>query len=248
MRLLTLQREMHAWLTGDDTAASAFGALARAGLDVYQNNYRAQLMACLTDKFERTMAWLGDDAFRVAAIQHIEDTPPHDWTLENYGSDFPRTLQMLYPHDPEVAELAWLDLALASAFVGPDSEPLSPQSLTTIDWHRAVLQFTPTLRMGQALTNSTAIWSALSSSKTPPPVEALSQPVAVLVWRKEFTSCFRTLDAKEAAAIAHVRKGGTFGTLCSMLVEAEGDAEGVRIAGELLAQWLRDELVVGLVV
>lgn len=248
MTLLTLQREMRAWLRGDDTAERCFGPAARAGLDVYQNNYRTQLMACLTDKFERTMAWLGDDAFRFAAAQHIDQTPPHDWTLDNYGTDFPRTLQTLYPNDPEVAELAWLDLALASAFVGPDSEPASPQSLTTIDWHRAILQFTPTLRLGQALTNSTAIWSALSSGKTPPPVEALPQPVAVLVWRKEFTSCFRTLDATEAAAIAHVRQGGTFGTLCSTLIEAEGDAEGVRIAGELLAQWLRDELVVGFAV
>jgi ribosomal protein L11 methylase PrmA len=248
MTLLSLQREMRAWLTGDEKAASCFGAAARAGLAVYQNNYRAQLMTCLTDKFERTMAWLGDDAFRFAAVQHIDETSPHDWTLDNYGSDFPQTLQALYPNDLEVAELAWLDLALAAAFVGPDSKPVSSQSLTTIDWHRAVLQFTPTLRIGHALTNSTAIWSALSSSKTPPPVVALPQPVIVLVWRKQMTSCFRTLDANESAAIAHVRHGGTFGALCSMLVATEGDAEGVRIAGELLAQWLRDELVVGFAV
>ncbi|MET0660551.1 MAG: DNA-binding domain-containing protein [Steroidobacteraceae bacterium] len=246
MTLLVLQREMRAWLRGDDTAACYFGPVARAGLDVYQNNYRAQLVACLADKFERTMAWLGDDAFRSAAVRHIDNTPPHDWTLDRYGSDFPQTLQALYPNDPEVSELAWLDHALADAFVGPDRTPVSPQSLATMDWDRAVLQFTPTLRVGHALTNSTAIWSALSANKTPPPVEALPQPAVVLVWRKELTSCFRTLEATEVAAIAHIRSGGTFSALCSMLVEIEGDAASVRIAGEILAQWLRDELVVGI--
>lgn len=243
MTLLTLQREMRAWLTGSDATAQSFESTARAGLDVYQNNYRAQLVACLTEKFERVHAWLGDDVFLGAAARHIDAIPPHEWTLDRYGGDFPRTLRALFANDPEVAELAWLDCALTEAFVGPDAQPLSQQALATIDWDRAVFRFTPTLRVGQVYTNSTALWSALSAGKTPPQIETLPQPAIVLVWRKQLTSCFRTLDASEANAVERMRKGASFGELCNVLVESEG-TEGIRIAGEMLARWLRDEFLI----
>ena len=48
MSLLALQRDMRAWLICEDTpAAKRLGVDAAAGLRVYQNNYRAQLVACL---------------------------------------------------------------------------------------------------------------------------------------------------------------------------------------------------------
>ena len=244
MRLLDLQRGMRDWLVRE-AAADVFGPAQRAGLDVYQNNYRAQLVACLTEKYERVSAWLGDDAFGTAAARHISASPPHDWTLDNYAADFAMTLQSLYPDDPEVAELAWLDRALADAFVGPDVEPVPAPSLGAIDWDSATLHFTPTLRIGRVHTNSTAIWSAISAAGSPPPVEPLAQPGTVLVWRKEFTSCFRTLERNEAAALSFMREGGTFGSLCAALVDSEGDAAGAKLAGEFLARWLTDELIVG---
>jgi hypothetical protein len=244
MTLIELQQGMREWLQGEEGAATAFGRERRAGLDVYRNNYRAQLVACLTEKYERVVAWLGDAAFEVAAARQIGTSPPHDWTLDRYGADFPQTLQSLYPDDPEVAELAWLDGALTESFVGPDVEPVSPQTLAEVDWDSATLTFTPTLRTSTVQTNSTAIWSALSAGGTPPAVELLHQPATVIVWRKELTSCFRTLDATETDAMLHVQMGGTFGSLCAMLVEREGDEAGIRIAGECLARWMRDGLVV----
>lgn len=243
MTLIELQHGMRDWLRGEEGAATSFGHERRAGLDVYRNNYRAQLVACLTEKYERVAAWLGDDAFEVAAARQIGTSPPHDWTLDRYGADFPQTLQSLYPEDPEVAELAWLDGALTEAFVGPDVEPVSQQALAEVDWDNATLTFTPTLRLSTVQTNSTAIWSALSVGVMPPGVAALDQPATVVVWRKELTSCFRTLDAAETDAMLHLQMGGTFGSLCTMLVEREGDA-GIRIAGECLASWMQDGMIV----
>ncbi|MET0984957.1 MAG: DNA-binding domain-containing protein, partial [Steroidobacteraceae bacterium] len=206
MSLLSLQRDMRAWLTtGTESAAARFEPGARAGLGIYQNNYRAQLITCLAETFQRVQTWLGEEEFLAAAARHIDTSAPSDWTLDNYGRDFPHTLRACYPEDPEVAELAWLDRALADAFVGPDVEPVSPHSLGAIDWDPAVLQFNPTLQFAQVITNSTAIWSALSAGNVPPVLEWLPQPAAVLVWRKEFTSRFRTLDAVEERAIAHAR-------------------------------------------
>jgi hypothetical protein len=245
MKLLAMQRDMRAWLTGTEAAATRFATCARAGLGVHQNNYRAQLVSCLSETFERVQAWVGEGAFLAAAARHIDARPPSDWTLDNYGSDFPQTLRELYPLDPEVAELAWLDHALAEAFVAPDVDPLSIDSLAAIDWEDAVFQFTPTAKLGQVITNSTTLWSRLSSANTLPVVETLPRAATIIVWRKEFTSCFRTLDATEATAFAHFQTGGTFGALCATLVATEGETAGVKIAGEILAQWLRDGLVVG---
>lgn len=246
MTLLALQRDVRNWLTtGAESVADRFGPGSRAGLGVYQNNYRAQLVACLAETFARVQAWLGDEAFLAAAAEHIDASPPNDWTLDRYGREFAHTLRVRYPQDPEVAELAWLDRALADAFVGQDAEAVSAHSLAAIDWDRAVLRFTPTLQLGQVITNSTAIWSALSAGDIPPTLEPLPQPAAVLVWRKGFTSCFRTLDAVEERAIAHTQSGGTFGALCALLVATAGESAGVKMAGEFLAQWLRDELIVG---
>ncbi len=246
MNLLELQRDFRAWLIGGEVEQAAkFGVAARAGLGVYQNNYRAQLVACLQDAYARVKAWLGDEVFLAAAIDYIERTSPSDWTLDRYGQDFAQTLRTRYPQDPEVAELAWLDRTLADVLVGPDTNPLQQDELANVDWEHAVLRLTPTLRLGRVTTNSAAIWSALSASTQPPSVARLAGPATLLVWRQGFTSCFRSLDEREVEAIEHVRAGGTFGALCATLVETVGETEGVKIAGAWLAQWLREGLVVG---
>ncbi|MDY7525197.1 DNA-binding domain-containing protein [Sphingomonas sp. 10B4] len=120
--MLTLQRDMRAWLVAADAdAANRYGSAAAAGLLVYQNTYRAQLVACLEESFVQTRAWVGGEAFHHAIVAHIERVPPTSWTLDAYPRDFPATLALLYPDDPEVAELAWIEYALGEAFVGPDS-------------------------------------------------------------------------------------------------------------------------------
>lgn len=244
MNLAEVQQNMRAWLTGDELVATRFDAGARAGLDVYRNNYRAQLVACLAETFARVKAWLGEEAFLAAAARHIDAAPPSDWTLDNYGRNFPQTLRTLYPTNSEVPELAWLDRALGDAFVGPDVEPISIGALASIDWENAVLGLTPTLRLGRVSTNSTAIWLALSANAALPAVERLPQPATVLVWRRGWTSCFRTTDEFESAAIESVLASATFGELCSALVESTDEHEGVKIAGGYLARWLQDGLVI----
>ena len=60
MNLLNLQRDFQSWLrTESAEAAERFGAPARAGLAVYLNNYRSQLLACLTESFPAVRAWVG---------------------------------------------------------------------------------------------------------------------------------------------------------------------------------------------
>lgn len=247
MTLIDLQRDMRAWLVREDgEAAIRFGRRAAPGLRVYQNNYRAQLAACLEDGFARTRDWIGAEAFHQAVMAHVDRVPPSSWTLDAYPRDFPATIALLYPADPEMAELAWLDRALGEAFVGPDAIALSAGDLAGIDWDRATLCITPTLDLGDLTTNATAIWSALAAGDVPPGVELLPVPGAILVWRQDDVSCFRAIDQYERQALLSARAGLPFAALCAALVEMLGEDGGVTRAGELLGQWIRDGLVVAI--
>lgn len=247
MSLLALQRDLRAWLVREDgDAAARLGHRAMPGLRVYQNNYRAQLVACLEDGFERTRDWIGGDAFHHAVIVHIDRLPPSSWTLDAYARDFPATLALLYPGDPEVAELAWLDMALAEAFVAPDAVALTADDGVGVDWDRAILRITPTLDLGDLATNATAIWTAMAVGETPPAVVLLPEPGAILVWREGEVSRFRAIDQLEHQALLSIRSGLPFASLCAAMVDALGEQAGIARAGQMLGEWLRDGMIVGI--
>ena len=247
MSLIELQRDMRAWLTSEDAVAAArFGEAAAPGLRVYQNNYRAQLAACLEESFEHTRDWIGGEAFHRAVVAHVDRLAPSSWTLDAYARDFPATLEILYLADPEVAELGWLEMALGEAFVAADADAVSAGELGDVDWDRATLRITRTLDLGSLTTNAPAIWSALATGEVPPAVEFLPEPGAILVWRHGDVAQFRAIDQYEHQALLSVRAGMSFAKLCDLMVEAFGQEIGIARAGGMLGQWLADGLVVGI--
>lgn len=242
MTLADTQRAFGAWLQGG--ALPVFGCSAKAGLGVYRNTYRAQLASCLEESFPHTRSWIGSAAFHGAIVAHVRRVPPSSWTLDAYARDFPDTLGALYPDDPEVAELAVLERAIGEVFVGPDVEPVAVSALASTDWDHAVLRFTPTLDLSETRTNAAAIWSALAAGDTPPSAELLPETATTLVWRQNFVSNFRTVDACEAHTLLLARAGTPFPQLCAALVETYGEQRGVAVAGDYLGRWLADGLVI----
>ncbi|SEM47029.1 Putative DNA-binding domain-containing protein [Luteibacter sp. UNCMF331Sha3.1] len=239
MNLAELQRNFRSWLVApDDAIAGVFGAHAAQGLLVYQNNYRAQLIGCLEVSYPQVRRWLGDDAFREAAISHIVGHPPHAWTLDHYGSDFADTLLSLYPRNPDLRELAWIEWSLSEAFVAADTRALSRDVLAGVDWDRACLRLTPSLRLLPATTNADQIWFALDNDMTVPQGAMLDAPGGFAVWRKGFHSQLDRVDATTFDALCSLRDDATFASLCDRLVDRLGEDEGVRRAGMLLAQWM----------
>ncbi|GHC98200.1 HvfC/BufC N-terminal domain-containing protein [Novosphingobium pokkalii] len=244
MTLAMLQAEFGDWLmTGSDRAAARFTPAAQAGLLVYQNNYRAALMACLHESFPQTVQWLGHEDFQASAAHCIDDCPPDSWSLDHYAAQFPHSLAAQWPDDPEVAELAMLEMALADAFVGPDADALDGTALGLVDWDSARLTWVPTARLLTLRTNAQAIWSALASGRTVPPAQCIPHAATVLVWRHAETACFRTLDPLEEALAPRLFAGMKFADVCRALVRAKGEADGIRTAGLWLAQWAGDGLL-----
>jgi hypothetical protein len=241
MSLRAIQRDFLAHvLRGDDVIVPRVSARGRPGLAVYAHAYRANLVACLKDTYEKTLAWLGDDAFEAAALAHIARHPPRSWTLAAYGQTFPRTLAGLYPADPEVEELAWLDGALRRAFDGPDAVVQDPATLGDVDWERAVLIY-----VRVTLTNVAALWTGITEAAPPPPAR-LDMPRALAVWRRDVSPMFRSLSPRESMALDLARAGAAFGEICAMLADHHTDPDAAAAeAGGFLAGWLGDQIVVG---
>jgi Putative DNA-binding domain len=246
MMLAELQRDFRSWLVNaSEQAAIRLGPDATAGLSIYQTHYRAQLVGCLEKAFPQVRSWIGEEAFMAAAMTHIDSHPPHAWTLDAYAGDFGETLASVFPDNPDVQELAWIECALSEAFVAPDAEPLSLDALSAIDWDHARVRLTPSFRSLAATTNAEGVWCALWERKVPPEAAMLAEDAGLIVWRRGVTSCLRQVDALEHKALRHLRQDGSFVALCDMLVERLGDAGGVARAGALLAGWLGSELIVG---
>lgn len=213
------------------------------GVAVYRHAYRAQLSASLRETFAKTHAWLGDDAFDAACQAHIAEHTPHSWTLGDYGEGFEHTLRTLYPNDPEVVELAWLDWGLSRAFDGPDADPITSEALSVVDWDHADLHFLPTLVVGEVTTNAGAIWSAVAEGATPPPASLLSQPAAIRIWRAGLSPQFQTVDALEREALALALNGASFAEMCEQLTPPDDDGQAAQALGAVLGAWLRCGLI-----
>lgn len=241
MNLADLQGDFQAMLAA---SMPVLGVPAGRGRAVYQNNYRAQLVGCLEESYPQLRAFIGEEAFLHAAAAHIKRRPPHAWTLDAYADDFCDTLQALFPDNPDLHELAWIEHALDQAFIGPDAAPVAADALAAIDWDRARLQLTPTLHLRTATTNAADLWFSLRDGGAPES-EMLPAPSGLLVWRRGFVSCLRALDAIEYAALTQLQRDGSFVGLCALLVERVGEEQGIASAGAMLADWLGSELITG---
>jgi len=239
MSLLELQRRFSGWLRDPEADADAYlDARQHPGLRVYRHAYRAQLGDALRDTYATTLAWLGEATFDAAAAGYVARHPPSAWSLGAYGDRFGAYLAACHPERPELADLAWLDLALRRAFDGTDAAPVTLASLAGVDWEQARLRFVPTLRRRRMRSNAAAIWHALSEGRAPPAAVRLPEAVTLRVWRKGLSPYFQSMSPLEACMLRDALAGVPFGVLCR---HAPGDDPAV--IGQVLEQWLRDELL-----
>ena len=244
MKLGDFQQQFRAWLeTGDPDRAPGLGNIDRAGLAVYLNNYRLQLMDCLAEVFPVTCAWLGEEVFKAACRRHIMACPPDSWTLDDYPATFAAHVADLFPDDAVVGELAELEQALGDAFTAPDKVPLTRAMFADRDWEQVALTHAAGGRILRHLTNAGAIWSALTRGDCPPALEQAAAPHAILVWRAGQVPCFRQLDDDEALILDQFNAAMPFTDMCSLLGQRLGPQEAVTRAGLLLARWADDEAV-----
>lgn len=245
MSLAALQRAFQAAVVAEDDETDSD---PDRGLAVYRNAYRARLLECLRGSFDKTWAWIGDEAFAAAACHHVIAERPHSWTLDDVGHGFDATLAALFPRDPEVAELAWLEWAMAEVFTAPDARILTPDSFAAqtaghaeAEWSALRLCPIAAIETRTVSTDCVALWDALEAA-TAPVGWSLDSPRTALVWRENLRPRCRLIDRDEARALAALARGASFGKLCEALVADRG-AQGVETAGTFLGRWLSSGLL-----
>jgi hypothetical protein len=240
--LAAWQRDFQSWLTR--SCANAAGRLGDgAGLAIYQNTYRHQLLDCLSSAFPFVKRMIGDGPFSGLSIAHVEQHPPQSWTVDAYGAGFEKTIATFYPDRKELAELAWIEWAMGEAFVAIDADCV-PLEATPVSWDDARLRLAPSLRCRAAHTNAFEIWSALVDEQDPPDACVLSQPAGYLVWRRDLTCYVREADAIDYRAVLRVMQDPSFAALCNFLVGELGLEDGVAKAGSLLRSWADAEIII----
>ncbi len=246
MSLIELQRQFFASVAEPDQGASVAWPDALAlGLAVYRNAYRARLVDCLRSSFERTWGWIGDDSFDAAACHHLILHPPRSWTLDDAGRGFSDTLAALFPDDPEVEELAWLEWAMQQVFTSADVDVLDRGEFTILstsfddgDWANLRIDFVPGVVTRTIRTNCAGILEAIRDESEIPEDILLDEGATIIVWRQGLRSRFRLVDPHEAEAIAKVRGGATFGDLCALMTHLLGEERGIEAAGTMLGRWI----------
>ncbi len=250
MSLLALQRDILAQLLSDDVPLRPeWDTRLDKGLAVYRNAYRARLVGCLREMFDKSWSWIGDESFDAAACHHLILHPPHSWTLDDIGMGFSDTLSSLFPNDPEVEELAWLEWTMQRAFCAADVPALSASDFTTLttdydegDWTAMRLVFVPSLYVRPIRTACVELWNAMTHEQ-PMPSLMLEKPATLIVWREGMTPCFRMLAHDESLALAMMQCGESFGASCEMLASDADPQAAIATAGSILGRWIAEGLI-----
>lgn len=245
MRLSALQSGFLGWLaSGNEEEAQSLPLCRAEGLATYQNNYRTSLMTCLAETYPQTMAWVGEADFAAAAARHIDRTPPHSWTLDDYAEGLPASLALEHREDREIGELAEIELAFSQAFVAADAAVLMPAQMAGMDWDEAWLQAIPALVILPQNTNAAEIWMALAEGQVPPAAQEQREAGAVLIWRLDGICRLRQLDADEAVMLGMLAgEPMSFGQICEQTVARWGEEKGIPAIGQWLARWVSEGLI-----
>ena len=217
---------------------------------VYRNAYVARLAEIVGEDYEQLHAYIGDQAFAKLVAAYIAAHPSDQRSARWFGRHLPAFVReaSTYAKNPEIAELAELEKALADAFDGPDAEPLRVEALASIPpeaWPKLVFKPHPTAIRLSFRTNAADIWSALKSETAPPKPEHLLEPQAIVVWRHDFMSRFRPLSPEEAMMWNEAAKGVWFSVLCEMVATFAGEDEAELRAASYLKGWVDMGMLAG---
>lgn len=250
--LATLQRDLQHHVLNGDTAivAAVKGTPAvpvGTRLAVYSNAYRIRLAEALGANVPQLKQLLGDEAFAAIARSYVDEHPSQFASIRWFGDRLAGQLERSHASQPWLAELARWEWALAAAFDARDAQTVGLECLAAVapgDWGDLKLEFHPSVQVLELTTNAQALFKALSEERPAPQPALLPQPQPWLLWRQnDFKTQYRSLEPAEAAALAGVRAGGTFGEMCETLCEWHDAGEVPLVAAGMLKRWLTEEML-----
>ncbi|MDY7539994.1 DNA-binding domain-containing protein [Undibacterium sp. RTI2.1] len=259
--LLELQQEFQDFILGPqaDTAFSQhighpsgrsdFATDAR--LAIYYDAYRLRLREALSDAFDKTHRYIGDDLFHQACHAYCQTHPSLSRNLRWYGAKFPTFLKNYLSDYPIAAELAEFEWLLSLAFDAEDQPVLRLSDMATVapeDWAQIGFVCQASQHFLHARWNSVALWMALGEQaqqkvqqQSPPDPVYSEEGTVWLIWRKDLQAHFRSISAAEYTALTGLNEGQSFAEVCETAAEKNPDST-MQIAG-WLQTWLNEDLL-----
>ena len=254
--LRRLQQRFQDYLIGksedfEQDIVSTDDAKAEHRLGAYYNAYRIRLIDCLKTDFSGLHKELGDEGFETMALEYLKLYPSEHPSVRWVGRHMVEFLQ--HSGQPEAeffAELANFEWTQGLCFDAADNPCLfTLEDMAQIDpaaWPGLTFQFSPSLRWLDLVWNAPPYWAALDNEEDLPEKQRSDYPIRWLMWRKDLSPNWRSLDVAEAWAIEAAANGANFAELCEGLLEWVGEEAVAITAAGFLKQWIHDEIIVSI--
>lgn len=220
---------------------------------VYQDAYQIRLIEVLSEDYEYTWKYLGDEQFYQLAVEYIKSFPSEQTNMRWFGKHFPKFLTQspLSSDHPVLAEIASIEKAIEDAFDSSDDQTATMEDLAAIP-PEAISGLTFKLKSACRLlnqkTNAMDIYMALINEQAPDALESLNEPRYTLVWRNDMMCQYRALDAEEGMLVDLMIDGKDFALMCEMAATMQdANSAAARVAGHI-TNWLQSQVISELII
>ena len=224
---------------------------ASGRLDVYANGYRLRLIEVLDADYPALHALAGDELFDQLARAYIAAHPSVFPNARWFGIHLPHFLagDAAFVAQPVLAEMAKFEWAMSLAFDSADDPVLDCAALARLPgpaWPTLGFRLHSSLQRLELAWNVPAFWQAMTREEDLPTPAQLPDAAAWIVWRRELTTYFRSMDADEAAALHAIGGDGNFAAMCEVLCDWHEPENVPVFAMTLLKRWIGEGLISGL--
>lgn len=180
-------------------------------------------------------AYLGDITFNKLAHEYVLANENKRGNANFLGTHLPQYLRasQSFTHNPEIFELASLEVAFNKAFVAPETSFATGLEFNLAELQTKRIKFVESAQILIFNQNTTSIWAALKCQEKPPRPHSLDAPQSVLVWKQRGHSRFRILGEEEANLFLHFAKKA----------KSTSQKTEVQRTSNYLRSWLDAELV-----
>lgn len=231
-------------------------------LEVYANDYYWRLAGVLEQHFP-TVAWmLGHVQFHNLVTDYVLVSPSREPDLRRYSRDFPSFISQ---HErgvdqPELIEVAWIELDRAQILAVADDQPITPADLSAIEldsWPQLRFVAGKTVRLRATTRPFSPMFTRCREGQSLELARKHHPPSVghTLIWRQDMTVFHRDVEADEAAALQALLEGRSFLEICAAASGAQVHAEAEMMDAEAgdaaspaqVAGWLQRWIEAGLI-
>ncbi len=215
---------------------------------IYNNAYQIRLVEALAEDYPMLNQLLGAESFKELAREYIDKYPSSSFSLRGFGRKLATFLaqETLYQKQAYLSELAAIEWQLVDVFDLADSPVASISDMSRFapeDWPLLRFKLHGSVRWLTMHWNITEIYQALRTDTDIPDLRRLQSPQVCLVWRKQYSPHYRTLDSRECLLLKTIEKNN-FAELCNTLAELDQSEDNAALdAATYLKSWLSAELI-----